>query len=228
MTYHFHFQGLLRYVDLLVDGALATIQLTLAATLFGLAIGIACALLQTQGPRPTRRLVNSYVEIIRNTPLLVQCFFVFFGLPSVGIRMTAWQAALIALSFNFGAYVTEIIRAGIESIHPSQVEAAAALGLSRLQIFRYVILFPAVRNVYPSLTSQFVLLLLGSSIVSQISTKELFYTAAFIDSRAFLSFEVYAVITIIYLVLALGFRFLFAAVYAVVFRGPSESRALNA
>jgi polar amino acid transport system permease protein len=176
VTYQFRFRGLLHYVDLLIDGTLTTIQLTVAAALLGLAIGIGCALLRTQGPRATRRLVDSYVEIIRNTPLLVQCFFVFFGLPSAGVRMTAGQAAVVALSFNFGAYVTEIIRAGIESIHPSQIEGAAALGLSRLQIFRYIILFPAVRNVYPSLTSQFILLLLGSSIVSQISAKELTYS----------------------------------------------------
>lgn len=217
MTYQFRFSGLLPYSNLLIDGALVTLQITAIATAVGLAIGILCALLQTRGPRPARRAVSSYVETVRNTPLLVQCFFVFFGLPSAGLRMTAWQAAVVALSFNFGAYVTEIIRAGIESIHRSQIEAAAALGLTGLQIFRYVVLFPALRNVYPALTSQFILLLLGSS-VSQISTPELFYSGAFIESRSFLSFETYTVVTLIYLILALAFRAVFAVIHSLVFK----------
>jgi polar amino acid transport system permease protein len=218
VKYEFRFSGLRQYVDQFLGGALLTVELSTMAMVIGLAIGIVCALIATQGPRPARRVVTAYVEIIRNTPLLVQCFFIFFGLPSAGISMTAWQAALVALSVNLGAYATEIVRAGIESIHRGQIEAGIALGLSRLELFRYVIIFPAVKNIYPALASQFILLLLGSSVVSQISAPELFYTGAYIDSRTFLSFEIYLVITAIYLVLSLGFRMLFKCIDVLVFR----------
>jgi polar amino acid transport system permease protein len=218
VKYEFRFSGLRQYVDQFLEGALLTVELSAMAMVIGLAIGIVCALITTQGPRSARRVVTAYVEIIRNTPLLVQCFFIFFGLPSAGVNMTAWQGALVALSVNLGAYATEIVRAGIESIHRGQIEAGIALGLSRLELFRYVIIFPAVKNIYPALASQFILLLLGSSVVSQISAPELFYTGAYIDSRTFLSFEIYLVITAIYLVLSLGFRMLFKCIDVLAFR----------
>jgi polar amino acid transport system permease protein len=218
VKYEFRFSGLRQYVDQFLEGALLTVELSAMAMVIGLAIGTVCALITTQGPRSARRVVTGYVEVIRNTPLLVQCFFIFFGLPSAGISMTAWQAALVALSVNLGAYATEIVRAGIESIHRGQIEAGIALGLSRLELFRYVIIFPAVKNIYPALASQFILLLLGSSVVSQISAPELFYTGAYIDSRTFLSFEIYLVITAIYLVLSLGFRMLFKCIDVLAFR----------
>lgn len=218
MSYDFRLKGLAPYVDQLIDGTLTTIQLSASAMAIGLTIGILCALLQAQGPRAIRWLIGAYVEVIRNTPLLVQCFFVFFGLPSVGIFLTAGQAALIALSVNLGAYATEIMRAGVESIHRGQIEAGVSLAFTRLQVFRHVILFPALKNVYPALASQFILLLLGSSVVSQISAQELFYQAAFIDSRSFLSFEVYVVVTLTYLVLALAFRALLGLLYKLLFR----------
>ena len=183
----------------------------------GLLIGIAGALSRTSGPRPVRWLAAGYVEVIRNTPLLVQLFLVFFGLPSLGLRLTAGQAAVLALTVNLGAYATEIVRAGIQAIHRSQVEAGLSLGLSRLQVFRYVVLFPALTVIYPALASQFILLMLATSIVSQISARELFHTAAFIESRTFRSFEVYLVVTGMYLVLALMFRALFGAIYYAAF-----------
>ncbi len=217
MKYDFRLKALVPYVDQLIEGALMTIALSASAMAIGLVIGIVCALLKVQGPRVIQRLVGAYVETIRNTPLLVQCFFVFFGLPSVGIYLTATQGALIAMSVNLGAYATEIVRAGIESIHRGQIEAGVALALTRVQVFRHVVLFPALKNVYPALASQFILLLIGSSVVSQISAHELFYTAAFIDSRTFLSFEIYLVVTLTYLVLALAFRAILGIVYKQLF-----------
>ena len=217
MAYDFRLKSLAPYVDQLLDGALTTVQLSASAMVIGLTIGILCALLQAQGPRQIRGLITAYVEIIRNTPLLVQCFFVFFGLPSIGITLTAGQAALIALSVNLGAYATEIVRAGVESIHRGQIEAGVSLALTKIQVFRHVILFPALKNIYPALASQFILLLIGSSVVSQISAEELFYTAAYVDSRSFLSFEVYLVVTLTYLVLALAFRAVLGVLYKLLF-----------
>src|SRR5690606_27134403 len=153
-----------------------------------------------------------YVEVIRNTPFLVQIFFVFFGLPALGLRMDANEAALFALVINFGAYGTEIIRAGIESISRGQIEAGLALGLSKLQIFRDIILLPALRTVYPALTSQFIYLMLTSSVVSVISADDLAAAAADINSRTFASFEVYLVITVMYFLLSIAFSALFSAI----------------
>jgi polar amino acid transport system permease protein len=149
---------------------------------------------------------TTYVEAVRNTPLLVQIFLVYFGLPSLGLRVSATEAALIALVVNLGAYTTEIIRAGIVATHPAQIEAAASLGLTPRQIFWDVVLIPALDRVWPALSSQFVLIMLASSIVSQIGFEELTSAAALIDSRTYRSTEVYIVTAALYLGLTLLFR----------------------
>jgi polar amino acid transport system permease protein len=147
----------------------------------------------------------------------VQLFIVFFGLPSAGVRLDAMTASLIALAVNLGAYSTEIIRAGLEAIPKAQGEAGPSLGLSGTQVFRHVVLFPAVRIVYPALTSQFVLVMLATSVVSQISTPDLVHVASIIQSRTFRDFEIYAVVAGVYLALALAFKLLFAAIHQFAF-----------
>jgi polar amino acid transport system permease protein len=184
----------------------------------GLVIGIIGALARSWGPPPVRLAAAAYVEAIRNTPLLIQLFIVFFGLPGMGFRLDATPAAMAALSINLGAYATEIIRAGIQAIHKSQVEAGLALGLSRLQVFRYVVLFPALKVIYPALASQFILLMLATSVVSQISVPELFHTASVLQSRTFRDFEVYIVAAGMYLAMALMFRLAFALIHRWVFQ----------
>jgi polar amino acid transport system permease protein len=188
--------------------------------LIGTLVSLLGAAAKTSGVRPLRWIVDAYVEVIRNTPFLVQIFFFFFGLPAVGLRLDPNQAALLALVVNFGAYGTEIIRAGIESVGKGQLEAGAALGLSRLQVFRYVILKPALRTVYPALTSQFIYLMLTSSVVSVISADDLAAAGNTLQSQTFASFEVYLVVTAMYLVLSLGFAAIFAAVERVAFTYP--------
>lgn len=217
MEYNFRFGAVLRYWDEIVEGVLLTLQLSAVTMVIGLGIGLAVAAMSTTPYRWLRVPARAYVEAIRNTPLLVQLFIVFFGLPAVGIRLNANEAALIALSINLGAYAAEIIRAGIESIRKSQVEAGRALGLTALQTFRHVVLFQALKAIYPALASQFVLLMLTTSIVSAIGASELFHQAAFIESRTYRSFESYALITISYLGLTLAFRSLFNAIYWAVF-----------
>lgn len=217
MEYNFRFGVLLRYSDDIVHGVLLTLQLSAVTMLVGLVIGLAVAVAGTSRLGLARLACRLYVEAIRNTPLLVQLFIVFFGLPSLGLRLDANQAAVIALSINLGAYSAEIFRAGIESVQRSQVEAGRALGLTAGQTFRHVVLFQAVKAIYPALASQFVLLMLTTSVVSSIGATELFHQAAFIESRTFRSFEVYALITLSYLVLTLGFRAFFAGVYWLVF-----------
>ncbi|KXO75212.1 ABC transporter permease [Brucella anthropi] len=207
-------------MDKLLVGAWQTIELSCAAMVLGLIVSIVCAVGKTSGPKPVRFIIDAYIEIIRNTPFLVQIFFIFFGLPSAGLRLSPNSAALLALVVNFGAYGTEIIRAGIESIHKGQVEAGTALGLSKLQVFRYVIMKPALRTVYPSLTSQFIYLMLTSSVVSVISANELAATGNDLQSATFASFEVYIVITLMYLVMSIGFSAIFALIEKLAFKYP--------
>lgn len=217
MNYNFRFNALAPYVDEIVRGIALTLQLTCLTMAIALVIGLLVALARMSDNRPLRGLATAYVEVIRNTPLLVQLFIVFFGLPSIGVRLDAYTAAVIGLSINVGAYAGEILRAGIQSIRPSQVEAGRALGMTAGQTFRNVVLFPAIKAIYPALASQFVLLLLATSVVSSLGVGELFHQAAFIDSRTYRSFEAYALITVAYLGLTLGFRALFSLVYWLVF-----------
>jgi polar amino acid transport system permease protein len=217
MAYNFRFGALLPFAADIVDGIVLTLAFSAATMALGLAIGLPTALATTSGSSVLRLAGRTYVEAIRNTPLLVQIFIVFFGLPVLGLRFSANVAALVALSINLGAYISEILRAGFESIRKSQIEAGRALGLTAGQTFRYVVLFQAVKNIYPALASQFVLVMLATSIVSSIGVPELFHTASFIDSRTYRPFEAYALITATYLVLTLALRLAFSMVYWLVF-----------
>ncbi|WAP68637.1 amino acid ABC transporter permease [Jiella pelagia] len=220
MNYELNFAPVFANFDHLIAGTLVTIQLSFGAMLLGTIVAVACAAGKTGGPAPVRWLVDAYVEIIRNTPFLIQIFFIFFGLPALGIRFSPNTAALVALTVNVGAYATEIIRAGIESIQRGQVEAGTALGLKRIQIFRYIVIKPALRTVYPALTSQFIYLMLTSSVVSVISATDLAAAGNDIQSRTFASFEVYLVITGIYLVLSVALSGLFSLVERLAFNYP--------
>ncbi|WP_062228345.1 amino acid ABC transporter permease [Aureimonas frigidaquae] len=218
--YQLNFAPVLANADRLLAGAWVTVQLSFSAMVIGLVVAVACAAAKLSGPRPLRWLVDLYIELIRNTPFLVQIFFIYFALPSIGLRMSPNTAALVALVVNVGAYATEIIRAGIESINKGQVEAGVALGMKRWQIFRYIIIKPALRTVYPALTSQFIYLMLNTSVVSVISATDLAAAANDIQSQTFTAFEVYLVITGIYLVLSLLFSGLFSLVQRAVFNYP--------
>jgi polar amino acid transport system permease protein len=218
VNYVFKFNVVWDHLPELLAGALLTIQLSATAMALGLCLAIVCAYGQSAGPRPIRVLVAGYVELIRNTPFLIQIFILYFSLPVIGIRLTANNAAIAAMTINLGAYASEIIRAGIEAIPRGQVEAARALGLKALQIFRLIIIFPAIKTVYPALASQFILLMLSSSVVSTISAVELTAVANSLQSTTFRSFEFYFVATGLYLAMALGFRGALSAIYWVAFQ----------
>ena len=213
MNYVFQFGTLLREWPLLLDGLLLTMRLSLTAMVFGLALGTVCAAASVYGGRVLRGGVRAYVELIRNTPFLIQLFMIFLGLPVLGVRLSPDTAAAVALTVNVGAYACEIIRAGIESVPRGQIEAGTALGLSRYQVFRLVVLKQALVAVYPALSSQFILLMLGTSVVSAIGAEELSATANSIQSRTFRAFEIYFAVTGIYLLLALLFREMFRVLY---------------
>jgi polar amino acid transport system permease protein len=206
MRMQFQFDPVFAEMDMILDGILLTIWLSAGAIVLGSLLATVLAAFRHLGGRGARVFVDSYVELMRNTPFLVQLFMIFFGLPLLGLRLSGTQAALLAMVLNLAAYSTEIIRAGIESIHKSQIEAGLSLALTRLQVFRYVVLQPAFAKVWPALSSQFVLMMLASSICSFISVQELSGAAAIVEQRTFRSFETYITATVIYLVLALSLK----------------------
>ncbi len=217
MSYQFDFAFLAEKWPAFVAGAWLTVQLTVLSIVLGFVVGTVCALVRVYGGRALRTVVGAYVELIRNTPLLVQIFIVYFGLSSLGLKLSAEVSAVIALVVNMGAYTTEIMRAGVESIQRTQLEAADCLGLTRLQTILHVVLLPAIERVYPALSSQFVLLMLASSITSQISAEELTATANLVQSDTYRSFEVYIIVAVVYLALSVLYRFGFWLVGLVLF-----------
>lgn len=206
------FSTLLPYSGHILEGLVTTLWLTVVTTFVGIALAIVVAYVRDLGPGIMSRLLGGYVEVVRNTPFIVQLFFLFFGLPALGIPISATVAALVAMILNLGAYTAEILRAGIDSTARGQHEASRALGLSRLQSYRHAVLVPAFSRIYPSLISQCIIVMLGSAVVSQISVFDLTYAANFIQSRNFRGFEVYLVVTLIYLLLAVGMRLSFELV----------------
>ena len=210
MAYQFDFAAVLQHSDLLLQGAAFTFGLTAIGTLLGVGLGIVGAILRAWRIRPFDHIFGVYVELIRNTPFIVQLFFIFFGLPSLGVRLSELEAAILAMVINLGAYSTEIIRAGIQAIPHGQLEAASALAMSRFETFRHVVLRPALGKVWPALSSQIIIVMLGSAVCSQISTEELSFAANFIQSRNFRAFETYLLTTALYLLMAIGIRQLLA------------------
>ena len=229
MSYVFHFEVIADSLPAIAFGAWRTIYISAQAMAMGLAIGIAGAAVMTANDRrlaPLRYCVSGFVELIRNTPLLAQLFLIFFALPRFGVRLSPDLAAVIGLGLNCGAYAIEILRAGIQSVPSGQIEAGLALGLRRWQVFRLVVLVPAVRAVYPALTSQFIITLLSSSVVSSISAVELTSTAAMLQMSTFRAFEIYLTVTAVYLALSVGFRTLFQVFYRGVIARDNRSRRL--
>lgn len=222
MNYTFNFAVLLPYWEQFAQGCWLTLRLSAISVAIGLAIGLLTVVGKRSTMTPVRWIAESYIEIIRNTPFLVQVLFVFFGLPSLGISLSPNTAAVLALSLNLGAFSAEIIRTGVESVPPGQFEAGAALGLSPFQTFRYIVIKPALRTIYPSLAGQFVMLLLTTSIVSSISAEELTSVAQNIDSLTFRSFEVYIVAALLYLAMSTIFSTIFKAIDRVYFSYPTK------
>ncbi|MFM0739418.1 amino acid ABC transporter permease [Paraburkholderia xenovorans] len=206
MAYQFDFSAVFEYSTALLHGAGTTLALTAIGTIVGGAIGVIGGGCRAWRVRPFNYVFAVYVEAIRNTPFLVQLLFIFFGLPSLGIQINEWQASVFTIVINLGAYITEIVRAGIQETPRGQIDAASALAMSRFAIFRHVILRPALQKVWPALTSQIVIVMLGSSVVSQIATEDLTFVANFIQSRNFRALETYIVVTLMYCVLALLLR----------------------
>ncbi|RWP52604.1 amino acid ABC transporter permease [Mesorhizobium sp.] len=206
MGYSLDFGWLADATGAIARGAATTILLIAVTTLAGTFLSILGAAGRRNGPLLLKRAIGVYVEIIRNTPFLVQLFFIFFGLPSIGIRLDPVLAAMLAMTLNMAAYTIEVVGAGLDAVPRGQTEAALALGLRPRQVFVKIVLPQALKVIFPALTSQIVIMMLESAVVSQIAVRELTYEADMLQARTFRAFETYFVVTMVYLVLSMGLR----------------------
>src|SRR5262245_43221854 len=228
MNYVFQFGEVFRYWTWLAEGVVVTLIFSVAAMALSVVVGTLGALARRSRHAWLRALVRVYIEAIRNTPFLVQLFILFFGLPTLGIRLDAYAAALLGLVIYNGAFATEIIRAGIQAVHRSQVEAGLSIGMSRFQVFWYIVIRPAIEKVYPALSSQFVLLMLATSVISAIGVDELTSFAGHIQTTNFRSVEVYTVCIVIYFVLTLLLRSSARGLGAWLFSHRRRARPVHA
>jgi polar amino acid transport system permease protein len=202
----FNFAIVLAQWPMLLRGLGLTVALTAVSAVLGVVVGTACAWARLHGGPVLKRAVGAYVELMRNTPFIIQLFFIFFGLPSLGVRLSVEMASVLAMVLNLGAYACEIVRAGLQSTPRGQLEAAMSLALAPWQIFSRVMLPPALARIWPALVSQIIIVMLGSAVCGQISAEELSQAANLISSRTFRSFESYIIVTVLYLLLAVGVR----------------------
>jgi polar amino acid transport system permease protein len=218
MQYTFQFAPLMAYLPQFLSGLWLTIQLSIVGIFGGFALGVGFAVVSTMPWFLPRLFVRCYVEAVRNTPLLVQIFVIFFGLPNIGIRMSPMTSVMIALILNNAGYISEIVRGGIQSTHRSQFEAAESLGMSYLQTLRFVILPPALEKVFTPVVSQCVLLMLSTSLVSAIGVEDMTGAAMIASSETFRTMEVYLVIAGVYVTLNFLFWALLNLMGLIVFR----------
>lgn len=200
------------YLGLLLEGALISAGLTLLAGILGFTLASGLASLRYYKVPVLSHIATGYVEFIRNTPLIVQLFFIAFGLPAlIGYQWPFWAHALLALSINFSAYFSEIIRSGLQSVGKGQIEAASALGLAPFVILLRVLLPQAVAMMVPAIGAQFIFLFLTTGVISEIGVRDLTQAGLYIDSRTFRSFEVFLTLTAIYILISLAFKALLFA-----------------
>ncbi len=206
------------FLLLLLKGMFVSLWLTIGAAIFGFLFANLLAVSRLNKIPIFGILSEAFVEFTRNTPLIVQLFFIAFGLPLLlGYQWPFWSHALLALSLNFSAYFAEILRAGFEDVHKGQIEAAKSLGLPKMLIFVKIIFPQALCMVYPALNSQFIFLFLTTGIISEIGVKELTQAGVYIDSRTFRSFEVFFTLTILYIFLSLMLKTALKFIYNRIF-----------
>lgn len=195
------------YVEVLLNGVFTSFWLAVVGSAIGFVIGVGLALAQSKAvPLMVRVPVVGYIEFIRNTPFIVQLFFVVFGLPLLlNYHWSLQNSALLAIVLNFSAYLGEVIRAGMDAVPKGQTEGAFSLGMTRRQTIFDIILPQAIANVYPSLTSQFVFLFLTTGLISEIGVEDLTWAGRFVADRTFRDFEVFITLTVLYMLMVYFF-----------------------
>jgi polar amino acid transport system permease protein len=222
MQYSFDFAPVFAAWPMFLEGAIQTLRMSAISMVAGLSLGIVFMLMRMSKLAAVRMIAVGYIELIRNTPFLVQIFFIYFGMPTLGLKLDGEEAAILAMSFNCAAYAAEIVRGGVQSIRPGQIEAGRALGLHTIDIYRFIVFRPAIRAVYPALCSQFILMMLNSSLVASVSAEELTYMAQTLDAQTFRSFEIYFVLGAVYLLLSQFFSVALQLVGRTYFSYPTK------
>ncbi len=208
-----NFDAIAEAMPVLLMGATVTLRLTAASAVLGLMGGSLLGIGRLSRYGPVRWAARAYIEFFRGTPLIVQLFMVYFGIPALAqssdfnFRLSPWSAAILALSLNSAAYIAEIIRAGIQSIEMGQQEASESLGLSETQAMQYVIFPQALRRMIPPLGNEFIIMLKDTSIVSVIGFQEMFMQGKLIVARTYQVFEIYLTVALMYLVMTLVFSY---------------------
>jgi len=201
MAYQLDPSIIIKYLPLFLKGVFLTLEISFFAILLGLPIGILAAVARTSRFKILNFVGAVYVEVFRNTPLLIQIFIIFFGLPGLGIKLSPYISGLTALVLYVGAYNAEVIRAGLEAVPRGQIEAAKSLGLTGVQTFLYIILPQAFQISLPALGNNWVALVKNSSLVSVIGMVELTWVTFDLNALTFRSFELFGTATIFYLIL---------------------------
>ncbi|MBM7624151.1 amino acid ABC transporter permease [Sporohalobacter salinus] len=195
------YEAFIEAVPFLLKGSLMTVKITTIAVGMGIILGVILGLGRVSRNQIIAGFAKSYIEVFRGTPLLIQLFILYYGLPSLGINLTPYIAAVIGLGLNSGAYVGEIVRGGIESIDKGQMEAARSVGMSYTQSMRYIILPQAFKSIIPALGNEFIALLKDSSLVSVIAVKDLTRQGRLIISRTYQSFFIFLTVAAFYFIM---------------------------
>src|SRR3954469_577235 len=227
MWIEYQWRTVLAYLPDYLNAAVLALRITVLGFLLAFALAMIAALARNSASAILRFVATCYVEAIRNTPVLLQIFIVYFAMPSFGIRLSAVTAGTIALGVNVGAYLTEVVRAGISSVPKGQLEAAQILGLSKAHVFVYVVAPQALRNVYPSLVNNLVTVLLGTSLLSTIAVPEITGVATVINARTLLFVQVFGIAVAVYLILSYGLSLAADVVRRLLFRNPSPPRSAS-
>jgi polar amino acid transport system permease protein len=214
----YQWRTVLAYLPDYLHAAVLALRITVLGFLLAFALAVVFALARNSASRVLRFVGTCYVEVIRNTPVLLQIFIVYFAFPSMGVRLSAVTAGTIALGVNVGAYLTEVVRAGISSVDRGQLEAAQILGLSRVNVFAYVVAPQALRNVYPSLVNNLVQVLLGTALLSTIAVPEITGVATVINARTLLFVQVFGIAVVAYLILSYGLSVAAGIIGKLLFR----------
>lgn len=218
MDYTFQFTEVFKELPYLLGGAVITLEIAFISFWGGAFIGIFGAVAKVYGGPVSSRIASYYVTFFTNTPALVQIFMLYYALPDAGVLLSSMVAVLIGLTLNAGAYLTEILRAGVISVRVSEMEAATALGMSRLQLLRYVMLPHIAKTIYAPLSNFFVWLVLGSSLAALFGVEELTGRAINVSTANLRSIETFTVVAMIYVVLTVLASTSLAIVGRVAFR----------
>jgi len=193
---------------MLVRGLKLTIEITIGGLFFGFLLGSAAGLMKLSRNFFTRKIAGIYVEAIRGTPMLVQAMFLYYGVPmAVGMRIPPMTAGIVIIAVNSGAYIAEIVRGAVQSIHKGQFEAGRSIGLTNAQTMRFIIWPQALKRMIPPLGNQFIISLKDTSLLMVIGVGELMRTGQEITSVNFRAFEVYLAVACVYLVMTLSIAY---------------------